>query len=92
MAEMLKHSNRYLTSTVPVAEVGEAPHIAYTNGVPQAGQDELCLVAPVPTVRVFQGAAAALDIARRCPSLQHDARSDSGSQYPRKGRNKEREI
>jgi hypothetical protein len=39
-----------LTSAVPVAQVRETPYISYTNGVPQAGEDELCLAAPIPTV------------------------------------------
>jgi hypothetical protein len=79
-----------LTSTIPVTEVGEAPHVAYANGVPQAGQDELRLASPVPTVRVLQCAPAAPDIMGRCPFLQHGPRSDSGSQCPRKGRRKQR--
>jgi len=57
-----------LTPTIPVAEVGETPNIAYTDGVPQTGEYELRLAAPASTLRNFQGALAT---AWCCPSLQH---------------------
>ena len=56
-----------LTTTIPVAEVGETPYAAYTNGVPQTGEYELRLAGPVTTVRIFQGALAT---AWCCPFLQ----------------------
>jgi len=57
-----------LTPTIPVAEVGETPHIAYTNGVPQTREYEFRLAAPAPTFWNFHGALAT---AWCCPSLQH---------------------
>jgi hypothetical protein len=62
---LLIHS--LLTTTIPVAEVGETPHTAYTNGVPQTGEYELRLAGPFPTVRIFHGALAT---AWCCPFLQ----------------------
>ena len=56
-----------LTPTIPVAEVGETPHVAYTNGVAQTGEYKLRLAAPVPTVRTFRGV---LLTAWGCPFLQ----------------------
>jgi hypothetical protein len=67
-----------LTPTISVAEVGETPHVAYTNGVTQTRQYKLCLAAPLPTARIFLGALAT---AGRSPSLQQCAWSNSLSVF-----------